>query len=141
MAAPGRFSRYGSAALEVGQVNGEIAALEHVAEDRGVVHQVVDAAVGAGHRLDTGLRRGFVAHVGAHEQRLAAGGADARRDAFATFLVQLRHHHFHAACREGIGIALADAAAGARDDRYLAREIHCLLRFHQLSWFQCLRRR
>src|SRR5688572_25091688 len=94
----------------------------HVAEDRGVVDQEVDAAERLDRALGHGPRRFGRADVDLDEDRLGAALPDLARDAFAVLLLDLGDHQARALPREPFRIGLADPAARTSHDRDLARD-------------------
>jgi hypothetical protein len=94
----------------------------HVAEDRGVVDQEVDAAERLHGALGHRQRRLGRADVDLDRERLGAGLADLLRDALAVVLLDLGDHHARALRCESLRVGLADPAARAGHDRHLARD-------------------
>ncbi len=103
-----RHERVEVVVVDVGQA-GQL----HVAEDGGVVDQVVDASEGLEGRLGHGVGAGRVAHVGLHEQRTLAERVGHR---LTGGLVELGDDHVGALGVQGPGVGLADAAPCAGDD-------------------------
>ncbi len=110
--------------LEIVHVHAEIAVETHVAKDRRVVDQVIDAPEALHCGVRTGPGRCLACDVGTHEQRAATTGVDLLGNAAAALLAEFGNHHVHAACGAHFCIAFADAAAGTGDDQGFSVEIH-----------------
>src|SRR5438094_2761285 len=88
-----------------------------VARHPGVVHEMVEPALGLDDRLDRRLRRGAIADVEEQGRRLAAGGGDLLDHLAQPCLVPRAEVDGRSLARQPAGDRPADAARGAADQR------------------------
>ena len=109
--------------LVVVPVHGQQQIELHAAEDRGVVHQIVDAAELGQRAVGHGLGRLRVGHVDRHADRRPPIGDDLLGHPLAALGVDIGDHHRGALAGQRLGVGLADTATGPGDNGDLVVEL------------------